>query len=66
MTDSYFGQRRNTRNGAQEGDQELLKNHYKFHKGTTYAIGTEKDRQVSFSNAQESFVPKLRQGRSEV
>ena len=27
-----------------EKDAEQLKNHYKFHKGTTYSIGNEKNR----------------------
>ena len=61
VADSYFGQRRSTRDfAANGGDSDNLKNHYKFHKGTTYAIGSDKDRHNSVSNATESFAPKQR------
>lgn len=60
VADSYFGMRRSTR-GPAEADKDILNSHYKFHKGTTYAIGNEKDVNNSVTNAQESFVPKLRQ-----
>lgn len=43
-----------------EKDAEQLKNHYKFHKGTTYSIGNEKNRAQSLSLAQESYVNKKR------
>ena len=60
IADSYFGMRRTTRNGPAEVEKDILQNHYKFHKGTTYSIGNEKDRQAGVSNAKESFVPKHR------
>ena len=40
VTDSYFNKSRFTTK-ADARDSELLKNHYKFHKGTTYSIGTK-------------------------
>ena len=66
LADTYFGMKRNTRNSPVEGDKDILKNHYKFHKGTTYSIGNEKDHQAGYSLAQESFVPKHRMGKSEI
>ncbi len=59
ITDSYFSKGRQTQYSTQ--DAELLKNHYKFHKGTTYAIGNGRDRSASMTLAQESFVAKQRQ-----
>jgi len=32
-------------------DVEQLRNHYKFHKGTTYSIGNERDRAASVTLA---------------
>ena len=58
ITDSYFN--RNRQNSQNPKDAEQLKNHYKFHKGTTYSIGHERNRAASKSLAQESFVPKQR------
>ena len=40
VTDSYFNKSRFTTK-ADSRESELLKNHYKFHKGTTYSIGTK-------------------------
>lgn len=37
-------------------DVEQLKNHYKFHKGTTYSIGHERNRAQSLTLTQESYV----------
>ena len=37
ITDSYFTRNRNT--AANPIEIEELRNHYKFHKGTTYSIG---------------------------
>lgn len=59
ITDSHFSKGRQSQNPL---DQELLKNHYKFHKGTSYTIGrNEHSRSGSRTLAQESFVPKARQ-----
>ena len=44
-----------------EKDAQLLKNHYKFHKGTTYSIGHEPERRAGVSLAAESFVAKQRE-----
>ena len=55
ISDSYFNKSRHTQYSPK--DQDLLKNHYKFHKGTTYSIGNPQGRSSSISNAQESFVP---------
>lgn len=41
---------------------EQLRNHYKFHKGTTYSIGNQQDRANSLTNTQESYLPKSRNG----
>ena len=50
VTDSYFGMRRNTR-GPVEADKEVLNNHYKFHKGATYTIGSDTDQHNRVTNA---------------
>ena len=47
-------------------DAELLKNHYKFHKGTTYSIGHERGRAAGVSLAAESFIEKQREGAADI
>ena len=64
ITDSYY---RDSHKSVQcPKDVEQLRNHYKFHKGTTYSIGHEKNRPASLSLAQESFVAKHRLESGEV
>ena len=58
ISDSYFSRGRDSHKS--EKDDELLRSHYKFHKGTTYSIGNERDRHRSVTLAQESFVAKDR------
>ena len=41
---------------------EKLMNHYRFHKGTTYSIGNDKQQKAGISAAHETFVEKQRQG----
>lgn len=64
ITDSYFNKARQTQHTPREA--ELLKNHYKFHKGTTYSIGNKRDRAASLSLAQESFVAKQREENADI
>jgi len=64
ITDSYFNRARQTHNTL--GDAELLKDHYKFHKGTTYSIGNEKDCAASLTLAQETYVAKQREENADV
>ena len=47
-------------------DVEQLRNHYKFHKGTTYSIGNERDIAARVTLAQESFVAKQRQEAADI
>ena len=63
VSDSYFNRGRQTHNPL---DQELLRNHYKFHKGTSYQIGNDQNsRNQSRTLAQESYVPKQRLEKSD-
>ena len=57
VTDSYFAKNRLTGKVDQK-DAEQLKNHYKFHKGTTYSIGTKGEGYDSGLNslAKDSFL----------
>ena len=64
ITDSYFNRSRQTQGSPKDAEQ--LRNHYKFHKGTTYSIGHERNRAASLSLAQESFVPKQRVEKAEI
>ena len=62
VTDSYFDRNRLNNSKITQNDIEQLKNHYKFHKGTTYAIGNLGEKKAqSTSLAKESFVAKQRQ-----
>ena len=55
VTDAYFNKNRLDRK-PNAMDIEQLKNHYKFHKGTTYTIGKMGDNsQENASLAKESF-----------
>ena len=55
VTDAYFNRNRFDRK-QNPMEVEQLKNHYKFHKGTTYTIGKMGDNsQESASLAKESF-----------
>ena len=57
VTDSYFNKNRLTQKASDKDAQEL-KNHYKFHKGTTYSIGTKGEgyEQGLNSLAKDSFL----------
>ena len=55
VTDSYFAKNRLTGKVDQK-DAEQLKNHYKFHKGTTYSIGTKGEGYDSGLNSLASNV----------
>ena len=46
ITDSYFSRDQHDPANSQK-DVEQLRNHYKFHKGTTYSIGHERNRAAS-------------------
>lgn len=59
VTDSYFSKGRQTQHSTK--DAELLQNHYKFHKGTTYSIGNTRDKSAAVTCAQESYVAKQRE-----
>ena len=57
VTDSYFGKNRASQK-TDYRETEQLKNHYKFHKGTTYSIGTKGEGFNSGLNslAKDSFL----------
>ena len=56
VTDAYFNKNRLIDRKQNPLDVEQLKNHYKFHKGTTYTIGKMGDNsQENASLAKESF-----------
>ena len=56
VTDAYFNRNHLTDRKPNLNDIEQLKNHYKFHKGTTYTIGKMGDKsQDNTSLAKESF-----------
>lgn len=59
VTEAYFNPNRLENRRPNPVEIEQLKNHYKFHKGTTYTIGKMGDRsQDNTSLAKESFNAK--------
>ena len=62
VSDSYFNRSRQTHNGTSSPkDIEAMRNHYKFHKGTSYQIGNSPNAAAGGTSvAQESYSPKKR------
>mmetsp|Transcript_29491 Transcript_29491/g.39230 ORF Transcript_29491/g.39230 Transcript_29491/m.39230 type:complete len:228 (+) Transcript_29491:644-1327(+) len=64
ITDSYFNKSKSPSMNAK--DVELLKNHYKFHKGTTYSIGHEREMGAGLSSAADAWVAKQREDAADI